>query len=347
MAVQLFYLVQTQGVPVFTLTFLADKKSVVNPKKASGGSGSLTGLQDTLSLLEAMTRRITHAFSETIGLSETLRKRMSTMAADTLGLTETMHQRIEKTFSETLGLTENLGRRIDKTFSETIGLSEALGRVATSGSVHPTVTLDENLVLSELQSRLTSRIATESLGLTEQLSQAIIRTRDLSETIGLTETTQFGVEKTFTELLALLDHLETSSLERQFDESIALSENLTPVTLLLRSLSESVDLTEVMLKSVSRRFAETVQMTEQFSAIRVQLTDAQDTLALTEQLVVGLLIGIDRSEFQIRGGEFWPPVHAQAQVLLYGIAAWYPAQSTRGWSHIISERGSAWHYLAA
>lgn len=169
---------------------------------------------------------------------------------------------------------------------------------AGGGGNNYSSTLNDSITFTESMPKSTSAVKTDACTLTSSLvkstgrtlsdaaalTDTIVRLTSLVKTEGLTltETTIRSVAKVMLDALTLTE-VTAKYTQREVSDAIELIENFSAFRLLLLTLTDSISMTEALVRSTSKVLTDTASLTEtQLKSTQRTLTDA---VTLTDNLI--------------------------------------------------------------
>ena len=197
------------------------------------------------------------AFTQTVTISEAL-ARLLTKART---ITNTI------TISDDLGL----GGRIEKALAETISMSsDAITMVRNKArAIAQTVT---NTGTPTVEMRVKARTTTDTITISEALTKAITKAKDLAETIGVSEALTKAIPKA-----------------RALAETIGISEALTRVRTKVRTQSDTIAISESLARALimARSLTDTLTVGDTLSFPKTIVKDITQSISITDSLAQG------------------------------------------------------------
>ena len=231
---------------------------------------------ETLLLGESSTRAITRGkTSESLALAESLVGiivKLKALTPDALTLTETLTRLIRRaTVAEGISFTESVASKKGPLIAEALTLSEQLVHQLLAPQGPPeTLTFSESLTPLLIHSGPFLKLMTEALPIAEALVRLTRRTLP-AEALALAES------------LASMKVLVRTVAQ----ESLSLVETLAYATAYVRLISESMNVTETLVKRFIRpTVADVLPLTESLLAVKAKLLSLSDSLTVAEVLAI-------------------------------------------------------------
>lgn len=271
---------------------------------------------DTINIDEIVVSGVKRIISDGLILAENFATAsvIARIYTEVVEMTDNTYQGAKRTLQEAVELSEAIIRAVGRPISEAISLSETLTTVLTF-----TKTLTDSLNITEAYQRIIQKLSSEILSITENFDTTSVIQLVFAETLLMIEALTAGAKKIFTETIALAETFYRSTVN-VLTETIEITEDivaeihriLTDVfditeafdmtSVLQRSFSEVLTITEVFSSGLSRVITETLTMVESF--IHAAAKNLSETINVTEDFNIRVFLGTIISETLIVSEEF-------------------------------------------
>lgn len=219
-------------------------------------STAKAAFSETISLLDTLLKRAGKVFTETEASTDTLTRKPGKNLAETITNTDTVNKAVTKTaLTETASLTDSLAKRLSRMASESFSLSDTFTTIRTYVRQ-----LSEAVGLTDVLTRLTSKIQSESVTLTDTHRKSSAKTQ--SEAVTLSDTIAKQAAKPLSESVSLSDTLLRIG-KKVLSEAVTAVDTFTSSFLgrtFYQVISETVSLADTLQKRTAKVFSESFRL---------------------------------------------------------------------------------------
>ena len=296
-----------------TMSSLSDFKKVFSDniifaESLSKHSGK--SISDSLSIIESIARisEFQRALSESLTIAEatSITVQFQRMIAETLNIVEALSKAANLSFSSALSMTETLltTSAYSRSLTENITIVESLLRLAEFKlNFSNVISIAENLT------KQTELSFVEALSILESFAKTSTFDLQKIDTFALAEALSKQVGKPISDLVTILDtaptvarglltsESDTISISEQIvkgiglgvSATVAISENSTRLTEFMRSFSDSVQITETLAKQLVLSLQELTSLAENLTKLITQRK--QETISIAENSIFSTGLG--------------------------------------------------------
>lgn len=209
---------------------------------------------EILTLSDVSIKNISKNITDTLSVSDEIYKSTSKILTDPITLSDVISniRGLSKTLTETLVLSDILIKNPSKMIIDSISLTDIILK-STSKIIVDSFSLSDSLSAF----KLLSKQLTETLVLSDTSSKITMRT--LSDSVNLVDSIKKQTNRIFTEGITLNDIL-SKQLSRQLTDTFVLSDTL--VNKSIKVLSETLYLSDIIPRSFSKSISESISLSD-------------------------------------------------------------------------------------
>ncbi|MCK5017981.1 MAG: hypothetical protein KAS32_13075, partial [Candidatus Peribacteraceae bacterium] len=305
--------------------FYKDLSDVLPIAESLAGSTGLS-LSDSLTIAEepSFIRGVYIELADSIGMIESLAKDISAELTDSLSISESLSIGVVHSLSDSIGFAESLVRGVDLGLSEPLPIAESLANKSTLG-LSDAITFAESLAhdeeyyreladsqgIAESLALTVGKPLSDSLAINESISMkpglGLADSQTFSEQItkiavglGLSDLLPISYSLANSHSLVLSDTLSvaeslaiTNTFEREFSDSILITEEVDPVIIIKLNLDDSISIAESLVVRAGKGLTESLVIAESpatTSEFYLELSDsitfADSEIEITEKVLV-------------------------------------------------------------